>query len=263
MPKRLSRKKIRKLSKRYSNKRGGMFKAAKKLAKSAFNRRSFKQKLQDDINGLLKSYLTFGKKKEKESQQKKYTAYILNEGVETEFKNELYNISERINMLKLEDKPFFLKIFKQNLVFILGDKADSQRAIEKIVNPILLGLENNADLASAFADLEVSNTQKAHNKALRNVSSRLRKTNGAAAAFLDPMLNTRTTNNGWEEVQRRRAHPGATNVNQNEVSELMEQMQNEALLELEQNLPSAPTTILGSKKGGYRKIKKSRKRVYA
>ena len=267
MPKKSSKKQIRKLSKRYSNKRGGMFKTATKLAKrarSALNRRSFEQKLEDDITNLI-DYMPLGKK-EKELRQKMHLMYILSDE-ENKFKTMVYDISNRISMLEVTNlnKQLFLKLFIINLVKILGNNKLSQQAIKKLSAPALQSSRNNVELADAFADLYLSNASKAQNRALRNVNSRLTRTNRATAAFLDPRsLTTRTINNDFEEViyPKQPTVSRATNVNQSKVNNLLEQAQNELQLELERSLPTPPTTKPRAK-GGYRKIKKSRKRVYA
>ena len=131
----------------------------------------------------------------------------------------------------------------------------TSRVMEKLSAPALQSSRNNVELADAFAELDLSNARRAQNKTLRSVNSKLRNTNSVAAAFVDPTsLTTRTTNNGFEEVV---AIP--SNVNQSEINAVMEEARAQALYN---NMPSAPKTKPRAK-GGYRKIKKSRKRVYA
>ena len=238
-----------------------------KRARSALNRRSFEEKLKDDITNLI-DYMPLGKK-EKKSHQQKLSEYILS-NEENEFKTIVFDISNRISMLKITqpEKVIFFNLFRTNLVKILGN---NEPVINKLIQPILESLGNNVTIEEGMGSLRLSKAKKDYNKTMTSLKSRLNNTNSVAAAFLDPRrLTTRTTNNDFEEViySKKPTVSRATNVNQSEVNNLLAQMENEVRLNLEHSLPSVPktkpkTTHTHRAKGGYRKIKKSRKRVYS
>lgn len=263
MPRKSAKKQQRKKVKQ-SVKKAGMMSALKKLT----SRKTFEEKLYDDIFDLLNHAKPKGN-----SQKESLANFILKKNEKKnsknpnyKFKSELYKISNKISMLEVTNpnKLPLLSTLKNTLKNFLGETY-TIKVMAKLSAPALQSSRNNVELADAFADLDFSNATEAQNRALRNVNSRLNNTNRAAAAFLDPSrLTTRTTNNDFEEViySEEPTVSRATNVNQSKVSNLLKQAQNEALLELELRLPSVPNTKPRAK-GGYRKIKKSRKRVYA
>ena len=253
MPKKSSRKQQRKKVKQ-TVKKAGMMSALKKLT----SRKTFEEKLYDDIFDLL----NYAKPKGN-SQKESLANFILKKNEKKnsknpnfKFKSELYKISNKISMLEVTNpnKLPLLSTLKKTLNNFLG--MYTSRVMAKLSASALHSSRNNVELEDAFAGLYLSNARKAQKRALINVNSRLNNTNRATAAFLDPRsLTTRTINNDFEEV----IYPGATNVNPSEVNAVMEEARTQALYN---NMPTAPTTKPRAK-GGYRKIKKSRKRVYA
>ena len=231
-----------------------MLSALRKLT----SRKTFEEKIYDDIYKLLEY------KKPKETSKKQILAnFILKKNEKKNsnnpnymFKANLYEISKKISMLEITNpnKTQLLSLLEKTLNKFLGMHTSS--VMEKLSAPALQSSRNNAELEEAFAELGVTGSKIPLKNALNSVNSILKNTNGVARAFVNPRsLTTTAINNGWEEV----VYPNATNVNQNKVNNLME---NATIETLYNRMPSVPTAKPGAK-GGYRKIKKSRKCVYA
>ena len=254
------RKKSRKQLKKQS-KKAGMFKSLKKMVYGE----SPETKLYDDIFDLLKYNIP-----RKDSQKKSLADFILKKNEKKnernpnyKFKSELYKISNKISMLDLTNpnKLPLLSALEKTLNKLLG--MYTSRVMAKLSSPALKSSRNNVELADAFANIDLSNARGAYNNALTGVNTRLRTTNNASAAFVNPRsLTTTTTNNGWEQVN-------ISKPNENDVNELMRTAELQAELNRLTNISEQARMnriqrrLDALRKGGYRKIKKSMKRVYA
>jgi len=298
MPKKLSRKKIRKISKRYSNKRGGSRGITSRLRTGLHGIKSIGRRFTgqpnntsdnndfiyiDKFNNLNENDFKEGKDIIDEIQQKRIDTQSNLLKLMKDFK-----ISKKQMAEYLSKNPSNLEVFKRpedlknpfNIlrVFIYSmarsisylDIEDTSKELSRrTLNNFIKGLVESENLSLATQNINKiimdSNRDQLELKEQFLTYNRL----NAAEKMKTAMKNTQKMMKRAERTVRTvPTFAPANNVNQNEVSALLDEVSHEGRM---QDFETRLAALRGNSRGGYRnkksrkskKIKNSRKRVYA